>query len=271
MADVKDKVVAITGAARGIGLATATALTAAGAKVAIGDIDETVAKEAGEQLGVLALPLDVTDRNSYSAFLDKVEEELGPIDVLVNNAGIMPIGPLLEEDDALADRCVDINLRAMILGTKLGLGRMVPRGRGHLINVASVAGLTPAPGMATYNATKFGVVGFTEAVRLEFGKQGIDVSAVLPTFTNTELIAGTRSAKGQKNAEPEDVAAAVLSLITKPRPQAIVPAKLGRQLRVAALMPRGMQERLAHWYGLDEIFLTPDKEARKAYDERMRG
>jgi NAD(P)-dependent dehydrogenase (short-subunit alcohol dehydrogenase family) len=269
--DVKDRIVAITGAARGIGLATATALQEAGAKVAIGDIDEAVAKEAGERLGAFALPLDVTDRESFTTFLDKVEEELGPIDVLVNNAGIMPIGPLLEEDDTLADRCVDINLRGVILGTKLGLGRMAARGKGHVINIASLAGVMPVAGVATYNATKFGVVGFTEAVRLEFASKGLDVSAVLPTFTNTELISGTRSPRGQRNAEPEDVAAAVMSLIRTPRPQAIVPAKLGRQLRITSLIPRSLQERMAHWYGLDEIFLTPDRDARKAYDARMRG
>ncbi|MBC6459428.1 SDR family oxidoreductase [Actinomadura sp. HBU206391] len=271
MADPNGKIIAITGAARGIGLATATALQAAGAKVAIGDIDEPTAKRAAETLSAPALPVDVTDRESFTAFLDGVETELGPVDVLVNNAGIMPIGPLLEEDDVLADRCIDINVRGVILGTKLGLARMVPRGQGHIINIASVAGVMPAAGMATYNASKHAVVGFTEAVRLEFARQGIEVSAVMPTFTNTELIAGTKSARGQRNAEPEEVAAAVLGLIAKPRPQVIVPAKLGRQLRLGPLMSRGMRDRMARWYGLDEIFLNPDKEARKAYDERMRG
>ncbi|HEV7931843.1 MAG TPA: SDR family oxidoreductase [Actinomadura sp.] len=271
MTDPTGKIVAITGAARGIGLATARTLKAAGAKIAIGDIDEAAAKEAAEGLGALALRVDVTDRASYTTFLDEVEAALGPIDVLVNNAGIMPIGPLLEEDDAIARRCMDINVHGVILGTKLGLSRMVPRGHGHIINIASLAGLMPVAGMATYNASKHAVVGFTEAVRLEFAPQGVDVSAVLPTFTNTELIAGTRSARGQDNAEPEDVAAAVLSLIGRPRPRVAVPAKLGRQLRMTPLMPRRLQEAAARWYGLDNIFLTADKDARKAYDERMRG
>jgi NAD(P)-dependent dehydrogenase (short-subunit alcohol dehydrogenase family) len=271
MADPSGKIIAITGAARGIGLATATALRATGARVAIGDIDEPMAKRAGESLNGPALPVDVTDRESFTAFLDAVETELGPVDVLVNNAGIMPIGPLLEEDDILADRCIDINVRGVILGTKLGLARMVPRGQGHIVNIASVAGVMPAAGMATYNASKHAVVGFTEAVRLEFARQGIEVSAVLPTFTNTELIAGTKRARGQRNAEPEEVAAAVVTVITKPRPQVIVPARLGRQLRIGPLMSRGMRERMARWYGLDEIFLNPDKEARKAYDDRIRG
>ncbi|MCW2903826.1 MAG: short-chain dehydrogenase/reductase [Streptosporangiaceae bacterium] len=271
MAGPDGKIIAITGGARGIGLATATALKASGATLAIGDIDEAAAREAAGELGVLSARVDVTDRASYSAFLDQVEAELGPLDVLVNNAGIMPIGPLLEEDDAIAARCIDINVHGVILGTKLGLSRMVPRGHGHIINIASLAGLMPVAGMATYNASKHAVVGFTEAVRLEFAPQGIDVSAVLPTFTNTELITGTRSARGQDIAEPEDVAAAVLSLIAKPRPRAAVPAKLGRQLRMAPLMPRRLQEAAARWYGLDDIFLTPDKEARRGYDARMRG
>ncbi|MEU5882007.1 SDR family oxidoreductase [Spirillospora sp. NPDC047279] len=265
------KVIAITGAARGIGFATARALKAKGATVAIGDIDETAAKEAGEKLGVAAFTVDVTSRDSFTAFLDAVESEVGPLDVLVNNAGIMPIGPVTEESDADARRCLDINVHGVMLGTKLALGRMTPRGRGHIINIASLAGVLPTPGLALYNASKAAVILFTDATRLEVQSTGVHVSAVLPTFTNTELIAGTQSPKGQKNCEPEDIAAAVVELIGTPRPQVAVPRKLGRQAKLGALFPDRFKQAISRRYGLDKIFLEYDADARKSYDARIRG
>ncbi|WUH97226.1 SDR family oxidoreductase [Spirillospora sp. NBC_00431] len=269
------KVVVITGGARGIGLATAQAVKATtfdgqGAAVVIGDIDETAVREAAESLGVTGLPVDVTSRASFTAFLDAAEEAAGPLDVVINNAGIMPIGPVADESDADARRCVDINVHGVMLGTKLALGRMLPRGRGHVINMASLAGVTFTPGMALYSASKAAVVAFTEAARLEVRGRGVHVSAVLPTFTNTELIAGTRSPRGQRNREPEEIAAAVVALIGRPRPRVVVPAKLGRQVRLAALFPDRLKEAIARRYGLDTIFLDFDADARKAYDARIR-
>jgi NAD(P)-dependent dehydrogenase (short-subunit alcohol dehydrogenase family) len=264
------KVIAITGAARGIGLATARALKAGGAKVAIGDIDAAAAAEAGAELGVPFFTVDVTSRESFTAFLSAVEDELGPLDVLVNNAGIMPIGPVTDETDADARRCIDINVHGVMLGTKLALDRFLPRGAGHVINIASLAGVLPTPGLALYNASKAAVVMFTEATRLEVKDRGIQVGAVLPTFTNTELVAGTRSPKGQRNCEPEDIAAAVLALIVKPRPQAIVPRKFAANVRLLGLIPDRVKQAANRRYGLDTIFLDFDHDARKAYDERIR-
>ncbi|MFF5263264.1 SDR family oxidoreductase [Actinomadura viridis] len=264
------KVIAITGAARGIGFATARALKAKGATVVIGDIDETAAKEAGERLGLAAFPVDVTSRESFTAFLGKVEEAAGPLDVLINNAGIMPIGPVTDESDADARRCMDINVHGVMLGTKLALERMLPRGTGHVINIASLAGVLFTPGLALYNASKAAVIAFTEATRLEVQDRGVHVSAVLPTFTNTDLVAGTRSPKGQRNCEPEDIAAAVVDLIGRPRPQAVVPRKFAAQVRMGGLFPEKVKQAISRRYGLDKIFLEYDPEARKAYDDRIR-
>ncbi|WP_329519707.1 SDR family oxidoreductase [Spirillospora sp. NBC_01491] len=264
------KVIAVTGGARGIGFATARALKDKGASVVIGDIDEAAAEEAGERLGVAAYPLDVTSRASFAAFLDRAEEPAGPLDVLVNNAGIMPIGPVTGESDADARRCMDINVHGVMIGTKLALGRMLPRGAGHVINIASLAGVLPTPGLALYNASKAAVIAFTEATRLEVLDRGVNVSAVLPTFTNTELVAGTRSPKGQKNCEPEDIAAAVVELVGRPRPQAVVPRKLSGQVRIGGLVPDRVKRAVARRYGLDKIFLEYDEDARKGYDARIR-
>ena len=141
------KVIAITGGARGIELATAKALHAQGAKLAIGDIDgdEAVRAAAAIGPGVLASSLDVTDTNSFREFLALTERELGPLDVLINNAGIMPIGPWLEEADSTARRVLDINIFGVISGMKLALPGMVSRGHGHIINIASIAGKSPVP------------------------------------------------------------------------------------------------------------------------------
>ncbi|WP_019633261.1 SDR family oxidoreductase [Actinomadura atramentaria] len=265
------KVIAVTGAARGIGLATARALRDRGATVVVGDIDEAAAKEAGEALGVTALAVDVTSRASFTAFLDGAEAAAGPLDVLVNNAGIMPIGPLTGESDEDARRCLDINVHGVMLGTKLAVERMRPRGRGHVVNIASLAGVLPTPGLALYNASKAAVVAFTEAARLEVRDAGLHVSAVLPSFTDTELVAGTRSPKGMRNNSPEDVAAAVVELVGRPRPQAVVPRRLAAQVRLGGLLPDAVRRAVARRYGLDTIFLDYDPEARESYDARIRG
>src|SRR5690242_15088685 len=110
------QVVAITGGARGIGRATAQVLLAQGARVAIGDIDSELVERSAQELGggTVGLHLDVTDRDSFAAFLDEVENRLGPLDVLINNAGIMPIGSFIEETDSCANKMIDINLRGVI-------------------------------------------------------------------------------------------------------------------------------------------------------------
>src|ERR1700749_1202238 len=170
----RDKGVVITGGARGMGLATATALHNLGAKVAIGDVDEVRVKESGAALGVDVYgKLDVTDPQSFAEFLDDVERRLGTIDVLINNAGIMPLGRIVDEPEPVPRRILDLNVYGAILGSKLAAQRMVPRGKGHVINVASLAGETYLAGAATYCASKHAVVGFTDAVRIEYRQAGV--------------------------------------------------------------------------------------------------
>lgn len=270
---VRDKVVVITGGARGIGLATATALHNLGAKVAIGDVDEVRVKETGTSLGLdLYGRLDVTDRQSFSEFLDEVERQLGPIDVLVNNAGIMPLGRVVDEPDEVTRRILDINVFGVILGSKLAAQRMIPRGRGHVINVASLAGETYIPGAASYCASKHAVVGFTDTARLEYRATGVKFSAVLPTFVNTELIAGTSGVKGFKNAEPNDIADAIVRLVAKPVPRVRVTRAMGALVASAKFMPRSVAESVNRMLGGERFFADDvDVEKRKAYEARARG
>ncbi|WP_319448535.1 MULTISPECIES: SDR family oxidoreductase [unclassified Mycobacterium] len=270
---INGKVVAITGGARGIGLATATALHRLGAKVAIGDIDEVAVKEAGTQLGLdVYAKLDVTDRASFEAFLDEVERQLGPLDVLINNAGICPTGKAVEESDAVSQRTIAINVFGVILGTKLAAARMIKRRKGHIINVASLAAITPMPGIATYVATKHAVLGYTDTVRLEMRGTGVAFSSVMPTLTNTAMVDGVSSARGLRNAEPEDIAAGIVGLIAKPKPHLMVTKAAGlTTLFMRNFTPRRLNEAVRRLIRADVIFSDGvDVDKRRDYEERAR-
>ncbi|MBV9685364.1 MAG: SDR family oxidoreductase [Solirubrobacterales bacterium] len=265
------QVVAITGGGRGIGRATAAALIAQGARVAIGDIDAPLAEKTASELGAgtIGLPLDVTDRESFARFLDEVERQLGPLEVLVNNAGIMPIGPFAEETDACAQRLLDVNLHGVILGSKLAVERFTPRGRGHIVQLSSITGKIGFPGGATYAATKHGVVGLTEALRSELRDTGIELHQVLPIGVNTELYSGVSRARGFPTAEPEEVAEAIVELLQTGKFEIYVPKSLGALMRLKGLIPRRVAEGIIRLSKGDQLLLAPDRGARAAYDERM--
>jgi NAD(P)-dependent dehydrogenase (short-subunit alcohol dehydrogenase family) len=265
------QVVAITGAGRGIGRATAAALIARGARVAIGDIEAPLAERTASELGggCVGLALDVTDQASFAAFLDEVEMRLGPLDVLINNAGIMPIGPFVEETEATARRMVDINLHGVIFGSKLALARFAPRRRGHLVNVASIAGKVGVPHDVTYCATKFAVVGLTESLKAEYAGSGIEFSLVMPVGVNTELYSGLPKPRGMPIPEPEDVANAIVEALQKGIFDVYVPKSLAATVRLSALLPRRGAEALGRAFKSDKALINPDHTARAAYEARM--
>jgi NADP-dependent 3-hydroxy acid dehydrogenase YdfG len=263
---------AISGGARGIGRATAQALLAQGMKVAIGDVDLAAARATAEQLGAaaIALPLDVTERDSFAAFLDAAEEQLGPLDVLVNNAGIMQIGRFVDEDDLTAQRMIDINLHGVILGMKLALERMLPRDRGHIVNISSQAGKFGAPGGATYSATKHAVVGLTEAVRgeLRLMNAHIALSYVMPFVVNTELGAGLGQARGMTNLEPREVADAIVEALQYGTVDVWVPKSAKRTNALGTLLPRSLSEGMARAMKADRVLAGADIARRRDYELR---
>jgi NAD(P)-dependent dehydrogenase (short-subunit alcohol dehydrogenase family) len=265
------KVAAITGGARGIGRATASALAARGVRVAIGDIDAGLAEQSALALGgeTVGLSLDVTSRESFSAFLDEVESRIGPLDILVNNAGIMPVGPFVDESDATAKRMVDINVHGVIFGSKLALERFQTRGRGHVVNVASIAGKGATPHLATYVATKHAVVGLTEALRLEYARSEIEFSLVMPVGTNTELYSGLQQMRGIKTPEPEDVAEAIVEALQTGRFDVYVPRRMNALIRMMGLFPRAAAEAIGNSLGSNEVMQRPDHSARAAYEQRI--
>src|ERR1700694_1587272 len=213
MDNISGRTIAITGAARGIGYATAKTLLARGARVVIGDRDVAMQESAVADLTKLGqvsgYPLDVSDRESFATFLDKARTDGGGhIDVLINNAGVMPIGPFLEQSEQAVRSSIEVNLYGVLTGCQLALPDMIARRSGHIINIASLAGLIPLPGQVVYVAAKFGVVGLSAALADEMAPHGVEVSVVMPPVTNTELISGTKNSGAIKPVEPEDIAAA---------------------------------------------------------------
>lgn len=270
---IQGRTVVITGAARGIGKATAAALLARGARVVIGDRDIEILDAAVAELAargpVTGHPLDVTDRESFAAFLDKARADGGGhIDVLINNAGVMPVGPFLQQTPETLRSAIEVNFYGVLNGCQLVLPEMVARRSGHVINIASMAGMVAVPGQVLYAGTKFAVVGLTTALADEFAPQGIDVTAVLPTFTNTELISGTHPSASQKPVEPTDIATAVVKVLDKPKSQVSVPGSIRPTAILAMLLPDRGRRWLSRKLGNDTVFLNFDAGARQAYEDR---
>jgi NAD(P)-dependent dehydrogenase (short-subunit alcohol dehydrogenase family) len=263
-------VVAITGGGRGIGRATALALAREGARVAVGDLDQEAAERVAAELGpgALGLPLDVTDHAGFTAFLDEVEQRLGPLDVLVNNAGIMPVTPLVEESPESIARQLEINLHAVIHGTQEAMRRMVPRRTGHIVQLASLAGRTGFPQLATYCATKHGVVGLSEAVSLELRGTGVEVSVVMPGIVKTELATGLEDARGVKTLEPEEVADAIVDALSTPRFDVFLPRVSGALVQLGAALPRRLRLAVARGLKVDQATGNTDRRARAGYEAR---
>jgi short-subunit dehydrogenase len=256
----------VTGAGRGIGRATASALAREGVRVVLADLDGDLAEEAARHLeGAVGRTLDVRDAEAFRALV----EELDPIDVLVNNAGIMSLGSFLEQDPVLDERQLDVNVRGVIHGMRAVLPGMLRRRWGHVVNVASVAGKAGIPNAAVYSGTKHAVVGLTEAVRYELRDSGVLCSLVLPSIVATELTAGTKPLRYPPIVRPEQVADAVVDVLRTGRADAYVPEFSRLSAILPALLPRSVLERIGRWFGIDQAFAAPDDAARRAYRERI--
>ena len=269
--ELNGRVVAITGAARGIGLATAQHLVRAGAKVALGDVDEQAVQSAVAQFGDSAIGhvVDVRDGDSFREFLDAAVSEFGALDVLVNNAGIMPVGPFLAESAEDARRMFDVNVHGVLIGMKLAVPLIAHRPGARIVNIASYAGKLAVPGEVSYAGTKAAVIAISAGARWELEPKGIGVTAVMPTFTNTELIAGTAPVKTIVPIEPDDVALAILDAIRTGRDEVYVPKSLKPVGAAFNLIPRRLRQRLYHRMGLDQAFIQVDRDQRKVYSDRI--
>jgi short-subunit dehydrogenase len=273
MDNIRGKTVVITGAARGIGYATAQALLARGARVVIGDRDIDVLENAVAGISSLGQvsghPLDVTDNESFAAFLDKARADGGgQIDVLINNAGVMPVGHFLDQPAQAIRSSIEVNVYGVLTGCQLVLPEMVKRRNGHIVNIASMAGIVAVPGQVVYAGTKFAVVGLSSAMADEFAPHGVKVTAVLPTFTNTELIAGTSPSAAQKPVEPAEIAAAIVKVLDKPKSVVSVPSWGRSFAALTTLLPDRSRRWLNKKMGNDTVFLNVDTSARQTYEDR---
>jgi len=191
--DLSGRVAAITGASSGIGEATAVTLARAGAAVSLAarrgdritELAERIEREGGR---ALAIETDVTDEAQANAFVTRTKEELGRLDVLVNNAGVMLLGPVVGADTGEWRRMIEVNLLGLLYCTHAALPILGQQGSGHIINVSSVAGRFANLGSAVYNMTKFGVNGFSEALRQELVPANVKVTVIEPGMVETELL-----------------------------------------------------------------------------------
>jgi len=232
MGALDGKVAAITGASSGIGEATAMALAAEGAAVSLAArrkdrLDNLAATIGGEGGRALAIETDVTDEEQANAFVNRTHEELGGLDILVNNAGLMLLGPVAGAPTEQWRRMLDVNLAGLLYCTHAALPIMGSQGSGDIINVASVAGRIAAMGSGVYNMTKWGVVGFSEALRQECARANVRVTAIEPGWVDTELqghnehpmvVEGMNKMIDaiDKVLEPDDIARAIVFAVSQP-------------------------------------------------------
>lgn len=223
----ESKVALVTGAAGGIGSATASRLAAEGARVAVCDLDAGAARELAADLGGIALELDVRVAESIAAAVAATEDELGPIDVLVNNAGVAGELFFTQTPPDVWDNLIAVNLRGVLAVTHAVLPGMHERGGGSIVNVASEAGRVGSQLSVVYSATKAGVIGFTKALAKESARFGVRVNAVAPGPIDTQMVRaagalgeiGERMVQGmidstvmRRLGEPDEVAAAIAYL-----------------------------------------------------------
>jgi NADP-dependent 3-hydroxy acid dehydrogenase YdfG len=192
MGSLDGKVAAITGASSGIGEATAIALAAEGCAVALaarrkGRIDELAARIEGEGGKAVPIETDVSDEDQAGAFITGAHEKLGSLDILVNNAGVMLLGPIAGADTEEWRRMIEVNGLGLLYCTHAALPIMGAAGSGQIVNVASVAGRQANLGSGVYNFTKWGVVGFSEALRQECSRANVRVTTIEPGWVETEL------------------------------------------------------------------------------------
>jgi short-subunit dehydrogenase len=265
-----ERTVIITGANSGLGAVTARELARRGATIVMAVRDtrkgETAARTMAGQVEVREL--DLADLSSVRRFADGV----GKADVLINNAGIMPVTEFENETADSIARQLELNLRAVIFGTQQAVQRMRPRRAGHIVNVASAAGKGGFPGVVTYCSTKFGVVGLTEALSHELHGSGIDFSCVMPAIVRTELTDGIKDHWLIKTSTPEQVADAIVEALKKPRLDVFVPKSLNALNRSMALLPRRGQAWFLRATGADHLLAdAAHSPAREAYERRAAG
>lgn len=268
--DVCGAVVVISGGARGIGAATAAEFARQGATVWIGDVDADVALTTAACLdNTYSAYLDVTDPASWTEFIATVRQNHGTPDVLVNNAGVMPVGPFEQQAQSTVDLMLDVNVAGVLNGMRAVLPAMLDAERGHIVNVASMAGLLPLPGMVAYNASKYAALGASLAARREYDGTGVTVSAILPAAVRTELASGARLGGTLPTVDPDDVAHAIVATLRTRAARTSVPRWVAPAWDLVDAFVPEFVERIARRLIDDGRALALDATERAAYLTRI--
>ena len=241
----------VTGAAGGLGRYITRALAAQGANVVVSDragdaLDARAREVAAFGTRVEAVPADLAKQGERRGLIEMAERAIGPIDLLVNNAGLEFVGPFLEAPLAQIDVITKVNLLTPMELTRLALPGMIERRRGHVVNIASLAGKAPLAYFHTYNATKFGVVGFTHAIRHELAGEPVSASVICPGFVAREGMYGRVEDRVEREAgnplgasPPEKVGAAVVRAVRDDEAEVIVSERPVKPLiALAAVAPK---------------------------------
>ena len=257
MTKLRNQIVLITGGARGIGFLMAREAIAKGATVVLWDINAEGLKSAVERLGASAhgYVVDITDRHAVYAAADVVREEVGVVDVLINNAGIVTGKSFLELPDEMIQRTFDVNAISLFWTARAFLPDMVKRNRGHVVTVASSAGLIGVATLADYCASKFAAVGFDESLRFEMKKYspGVRTTVICPFFIDTGMFDGAKSRFPLvlPILKEQAVANRVINAIEKNRQRVFMPRILQPMLILKAL-PTDLLDSFVNFFGVSE-------------------
>jgi short-subunit dehydrogenase len=267
MQELTHRTAVITGASRGLGHYIARALAAEKMDLVLAARSqeglEAVAAEIRE-MGVkaIAVPTDVTERNALEALVAKAQQELGAIDVLVNNAGVMTVFPFDKIGIADIERVIRLNLTSAMILARLALPGMLERGRGHIVNLSSVAGIWGPPFDEVYGATKAALIGFTQSLRGEYHGTGVSASAICPGYVeeagmyyNAKEATGLTAPAWVGRTTPDAVAKAVVRAIKRDRPQIIVNTPSARPLAVLSQLSPSLGERIMRHFAAFRPFI----------------
>jgi short-subunit dehydrogenase len=253
MKTFEGKRVLITGGGHGLGKAITQRFAQAGANVIVSDIDPERAASTAKELNAIGYSLDVTRPEQIAAVRDQLNREHGPIDILVNNAGVVFGGPFLKVPLAKHRLTIEVNLAGVVNATHTFLPDLLARPEAHVVNVVSASAVVALPWAATYAATKWAALGFSDSLREELRLQGyphVGITAICPGYVDTGLFKGAKPPWLSRVLRPVEVAEAVLRAVRRRRQFVLLPRSLAWMYGLGRLLPRLAYQRLSAWLGV---------------------
>jgi short-subunit dehydrogenase len=259
MTELKGKRVLITGGAQGIGLEMAIKFAGRGAEIVIADLNEAKlpgAKARIEEVGVAAwaFPVDVTNPASIASLRAQIAAEAGPVDVLVNNAGVVFGGPFTETPLDRHFKTFEVNVLGVVAMTHAFLADLIERPEAHLVHISSASGFIGLPYGSTYAASKWAVIGFSESIRAELnltGRKHVHSTVVCPSYIGTGMFDGVEAPKATNILDPAYLAEKVVQAVERNRIHVLEPFMVKLTPLLRSLLPTGLSDKLSHLFGAD--------------------